>query len=114
MSHRGKKSRYLSIAAGLALAILLSPIASGAAQPIVKEIEIEGHRRVSDASVMSAISTSVGAPLNYEFIDRDVKAIFGLGQFRDVKVRYCWPHQNLFAIFGRNNLFYRMWLARKR
>lgn len=86
MSYWGKKSRRSLIIAGLIAAVLLVPFVVGAAQPIVKEIAIEGNRRTSDQSVMSAIATTVGAPLNPEFIDRDVKSIFALGQFRDVKV----------------------------
>lgn len=72
--------------AGLIAILAFVPFAVQAAQPIVKEIKLEGNKRTADESVLSVISTSVGTPLNYDFIDKDVKAIYGLGQFRDVKV----------------------------
>ena len=72
--------------AGLIAVLAFIPFAVQAGQPIVKEIKLEGNKRTADESVFSVISTSVGAPLNLEFVDKDVKAIYGLGQSRDVEV----------------------------
>ena len=86
MSHRGKIRKRLLMFAGLIVVLAFIPFAVQAGQPIVKEIKLEGNKRTADESVFSVISTSVGAPLNLDFVDKDVKAIYGLGQFRDVEV----------------------------
>lgn len=72
--------------AGLIAVIAFIPFAVQAGQPVVKGIKLEGNKRTADESVFSVISTSVGAPLNLDYVDRDVKSIYGLGQFRDIQV----------------------------
>ncbi len=86
MPHRGKKKIRFYIAAAVAAAVILVPLLVRAAGPIVREVKVEGLRRTSEQSVMSAIATREGSPLDYDLIDRDVKSLYGLGQFRDVKV----------------------------
>ena len=82
----------LSIVVVLAVALLG---ASGVAaqrplprQPIViKEIAVEGTRRVQDAVVLGRVKSSVGANFDPSALSEDIRAIFGLGFFDDVQLR---------------------------
>lgn len=66
----------------LAVLFLLSNLL---AQPPIKEIRIVGNQRVEREVILSAIGSKEGEPLSRERLSEDVKAIFGLGYFKDVK-----------------------------
>lgn len=69
---------------------LLGPAGSGWAQerPItVKEVALEGNRRIQDAVILGRIQTKIGDPFVPAALREDVKAIFALGFFDDVQLR---------------------------
>jgi outer membrane protein insertion porin family len=73
----------------LALAFV-SPLAPAFAQqrPItVRELTVEGTRRVQDAVVLGAVKTRIGAPFNPAALSEDLRAVFALGFFDDVQMR---------------------------
>jgi outer membrane protein insertion porin family len=57
-----------------------------AAEPIVKQIEIRGLKRIDEYSVRNKISQQVAVPLNSKKVTEDIKKIFNMGYFADVRV----------------------------
>jgi len=51
----------------------------------VNQVEITGNRRISAKKIFAAIATRDGAKFDPAQIDRDVRCIYGLGHFKDVK-----------------------------
>jgi len=68
------------------IAILMCSATLMAAEPIVKRIEISGLRRIDEFSVRNRISQRVGRPLDAEGVREDIKKIYGMGYFDDVRV----------------------------
>ena len=78
----------------VALVAPLLPVPPVAAQQrpqprpiIVKEIAVEGTRRVQEAVVLGRVKTTVGSPFNPSLLSEDIRSIFGLGFFDDVQMR---------------------------
>ena len=77
----------LLCAAAPARAQLLQPQEREAAPvPVVREIVISGTRMVEEATVRARIGSREGAPYDPEQTSKDVRAIFELGSFEDIKV----------------------------
>lgn len=53
--------------------------------PIVNSIEVKGLKRIEDGAVKSRITQKVGEPISNEKISEDIKNIFKMGYFDDVK-----------------------------
>lgn len=84
MSNRGNFTKWLFAAAGaLVLFVAVQATASAA---IVKEVVFEGNRRTPLETLTATIHTTAGSPYNIETIDGDIKALYKLGQFRDITV----------------------------
>ncbi|HXW69541.1 MAG TPA: POTRA domain-containing protein, partial [Dissulfurispiraceae bacterium] len=64
----------------------LSGLVHSEEQPLVTAIEIKGVKRIEEGSIKSKISQKTGEPLSSEKISDDIKAIFKMGYFDDVKV----------------------------
>jgi outer membrane protein insertion porin family len=62
-----------------------SAAAQGPSLP-VRSIDIRGNRRVEEPTIRFYISTRVGEPFSVPRLRRDIKKIYDLGFFRDVKV----------------------------
>jgi outer membrane protein insertion porin family len=78
----------------LVLAVLVSLVAvpAGAQGPaqapiLIKELTVEGNRRVQDAVILGRVKSTIGAPFNPSSLSEDLRAIFGLGFFDDVQMR---------------------------
>lgn len=54
--------------------------------PVVTAIEVKGVKRIEEGSVKAKISQKIGEPLSDEKTSDDIKAIFKMGYFDDVKV----------------------------
>jgi outer membrane protein assembly factor BamA len=52
--------------------------------PITK-IEIQGNHRVSDQAIRARICSHVGQPLEPDTVSEDIKAIYYVGDFRQVQ-----------------------------
>jgi outer membrane protein insertion porin family len=89
------RSGRTRVSVGVALAALFlaasaAPVAGqGAAPPrvLVKELTVEGNRRVQDAVILGAVKSKIGTPFNPALLSDDVRAIFALGFFDDVQMR---------------------------
>ncbi|HSE92634.1 MAG TPA: outer membrane protein assembly factor BamA, partial [Methylomirabilota bacterium] len=53
----------------------------------VKEILVEGNRRVQEAVILGRVQTKVGAPFSPGQLSEDIRAIFALGFFDDVQLK---------------------------
>jgi outer membrane protein insertion porin family len=53
----------------------------------VREVAVEGHRRVQEAVILGRVQTKVGSAFNPSQLTEDIRAIFGLGFFDDVQMR---------------------------
>jgi outer membrane protein insertion porin family len=78
--------RPTTILAFLAAAVLASAPPARAAEPIVKDVRVEGNRRAEADAVRGAMVTKKGAPYDPKKIGQDVKAIMKLGLFSDVVI----------------------------
>src|SRR5215813_3188680 len=58
----------------------------GKTPPVVKKIVFRGNRKVEDDAIRVNLTTAVGAPLDREKLREDIRALWKLGFFEDVKV----------------------------
>jgi outer membrane protein insertion porin family len=83
--------RLLPHALGLVAALLVAHPAATRAQPergaTVKEVRVEGTRRVEPDAVKAAIQTRAGRPYDPKRVDADLRAVMKLGFFSDVTVK---------------------------
>jgi outer membrane protein insertion porin family len=82
------------LAAGLTLVLALvawgGSIARGQtpqAPIIIKELAVEGNRRVQEAVILGRVKSALGSPFNPAQLSDDIRAIFGLGFFDDVQAK---------------------------
>jgi outer membrane protein insertion porin family len=89
---RGGVRRPLAVV----LLALLTLAALAEAQPrptapprpiLIRELTIEGNRRVQDAVILGRIRSAVGAPFSPSQTSEDLRAIFNLGFFDDVQLK---------------------------
>ena len=71
------------------VAALLPAVARGQGQPqiIVKDLAVEGNRRVQEAVILGRVQTKVGSPFAPARLSEDIRAIFALGYFDDVQLK---------------------------
>ncbi len=71
----------------LSLIIFFSLLTTVSAEelPIIKAIEIQGLKRIEDSAIKSKISQKPGDPISQEKTNEDIKAIFKMGYFDDVR-----------------------------
>lgn len=87
-----RETRHLGLV--MAAALLLTPalpfrLLAQDEQPslIVRDLAIQGHRRVQEAVILGRVQTRVGSPFVTARVADDVRAIFALGFFQDVQVK---------------------------
>ena len=56
-----------------------------AAEPVVDRVEVRGNRRVETDAIRMVIKSQPGDELSDELVALDIKAIFALGYFNDVR-----------------------------
>jgi outer membrane protein insertion porin family len=73
-----------------ALTLATAPLARSQDQPtqgvVVREIQIEGNRRIDANAIRAVLVTEVGTLLTRARVAEDVKRIYDLGFFRDIRV----------------------------
>ncbi|KJU85459.1 outer membrane protein assembly complex, YaeT protein [Candidatus Magnetobacterium bavaricum] len=62
------------------------PEVNQATEPLVKAIEVVGIKRIEEGAVKSRLSQKLNQPLSRDKIDADIRTIYKLGYFDDVKV----------------------------
>jgi outer membrane protein insertion porin family len=73
----------------LAVATSLVGVVSAQQQPpvLIKEITVEGNRRVQEAVILGRVKSAIGAPFSPSQLSEDVRAVFALGFFDDVQIK---------------------------
>ena len=65
-----------------------TPIApSPAGQIVVKDLAVEGNRRVQEAVILGRVTAKVGAPFVPARLADDIRSVFSLGFFDDVQAK---------------------------
>src|SRR5574337_909591 len=54
---------------------------------LVKDIAVQGNRRVQEAVILGKIQTTVGSPFRPTQLAEDIRSIFALGFFDDVRLK---------------------------
>ncbi|MGH7303123.1 MAG: outer membrane protein assembly factor BamA, partial [Candidatus Rokuibacteriota bacterium] len=54
---------------------------------LIRDIHVEGNRRVQDAVILGRVKSAVGSTFNPSLLSEDIRAIFSLGFFDDVQLR---------------------------
>jgi outer membrane protein insertion porin family len=63
------------------------PPASPPRPILIREVVVEGNRRVQEAVILGRVRSTVGAPFNPSQASEDLRAIFTLGFFDDVQLK---------------------------
>ena len=67
--------------------ILLNVSASSAGtSPLIKSIEVQGGKKISENTIYSKIKSTVGDPFSKNTVRDDIKKIYRIGYFDDVRV----------------------------
>ncbi len=81
------------LAFGLTLTFFASPLTAprvhaqaGPAEVRIREIVVEGNRRVEDATVLGYLAVRPGDPFDPDRLDRSLKTLFATGLFEDVRL----------------------------
>lgn len=61
-------------------------LSASAQSRMIREIDFKGNVKTPASAISANIQSSVGSPLNYEIIRRDIKSLYKIGQFEDIKV----------------------------
>jgi outer membrane protein insertion porin family len=79
----------VSLLAALTPAVWAQPRTAppGPPRPTIKELTVEGNRRVQEAVILGAVQARVGAPFSPSTLTEDLRSIFALGFFDDVQMR---------------------------
>ena len=54
---------------------------------VVKDILVQGHRRVQEAVILGRVGTRIGGPFSPTRLAEDIRSIFALGYFDDVQLK---------------------------
>ncbi len=68
------------------LFLFSSPVFSDEGVKIVKAVEVKGNKTVSSLTILAKVKTQVGQPLSSAVLNEDLKRLYGLGFFTDVRI----------------------------
>ena len=79
----------MRLAVAVFTAVLSLAAAVAAQQPpvLIKELTVEGNRRVQEAVILGRVKSAIGAIFNPAQLSEDVRAVFALGFFDDVQLK---------------------------
>ncbi len=79
----------MRLAVAVLSAVLGLVAAVSAQQPpvLIKELTVEGNRRVQEAVILGRVKSAIGAIFNPAQLSEDVRAVFALGFFDDVQLK---------------------------
>jgi outer membrane protein insertion porin family len=65
--------------------LIMSGVALAQELPLVSKIEIQGLKRIEEGAIRAKISQKIGEPVSEDRVNEDIKSIFKMGYFDDVK-----------------------------
>jgi outer membrane protein insertion porin family len=86
---RARPSLRLAVVAAW-LAVLASAMVALAQAPrpiVVRDVLVQGNRRVQEAVILGRVKTTAGGPFVPAIVSEDIRSVFGLGFFDDVQAR---------------------------
>ena len=89
MTARGRYalSIFFALLLGSFPALAQTPSPPPERQILVKEIAVQGNRRVQEAVILARVGAKIGSPFVANRTAEDIRAIFSLGFFDDVQVK---------------------------
>ena len=82
------RGRVRSVVSLLVAWLAFGAVAEAQQPPVlVKELTVEGNRRVQEAVILGRVRTTLGGPFNTSQLSEDVRAVFALGFFDDVQLK---------------------------
>ncbi len=66
--------------------IFASSAHSSDSDKIVKAVDVKGNKTVSSLTILAKVKTQVGQPLSSAILNEDLKRLYGLGYFTDVRI----------------------------
>ncbi len=81
-----KRCAALCLASIFVVMLPLSVPLSAEDAPLVKLVEIAGNIKIEEATIEANIQTKAGVPFSQKMVQDDIKALYGLGYFDDVRV----------------------------
>ncbi|MHB8880601.1 MAG: outer membrane protein assembly factor BamA [Thermodesulfovibrionales bacterium] len=73
------------IAVILSVCLLYASVVLAQGSPLVNKIEVQGLKRIEEGAVKAKITQKLAVPVSPERTNEDIKAIFRMGYFEDVK-----------------------------
>lgn len=67
------------------LLLILCCGAASAAEERINELLVKGNRRIETAAILNVVKLRAGSPFDLDKVDTDIRAIYSLGHFQDVK-----------------------------
>lgn len=79
--------RYLfSIGLAVVMLLILASSAYCRMEKIISSVEVRGNKTVSSATILSKIETRIGSYYSESIVGKDLKRLYALGFFTDIKV----------------------------
>ncbi|HDZ84792.1 MAG TPA: hypothetical protein ENH45_06180, partial [Nitrospirae bacterium] len=81
-------SAYIIRLVILSITLLLLNVSAPYAEtsPLIKSVEINGGKKISESTIYSKIKSKVGDPFSKNTVQEDIKRIYRIGYFDDVRV----------------------------
>jgi len=71
----------------LLLLMVFSPLyVSAESGPLIKSVEIQGNRKVSNETIHSKLKSKVGDPFSENIVQEDIRKLYSIGYFDDISV----------------------------
>src|SRR3989338_10388762 len=81
------KTLFLSFLLLASFAQILPSLGHSAeAEKTIKAVDVKGNKTVSSLTVLAKVKTQVGQPLSSTILNEDLKRLYGLGYFTDVRI----------------------------
>ena len=76
----------VAMAVSVCIGVLFTPALAQAQSAVVRDIQVQGSKRVEPETVRSYLQFSVGDAYDAGKVDGSLKALFGTGLFQDVNI----------------------------
>ncbi len=94
------KPFFLVLVTALALFSFASPsFSEDTAQKTVQSVEVKGNKTVSSLTILAKVKTQVGQPVSSSILNEDLKRLYGLGYFMDVRIEQEETEQGIKVVF---------------
>ncbi len=69
----------------ISLSLHINISESAEESPLIKSVEIRGNKKIEIETIQAKIKSAVGSPFSQETVQKDIKSLFSLGYFDDIK-----------------------------